>query len=485
MERSHVAEDDASEFVHLLRRQRFAVAICICLVSLALVIWRILVGDSCSPDILGFASLGALGPLAPAAKEQRSIKRISSRVAWEPLLEHIREILWIGLQALHARRLVLTLSNQQTGERIQWKTAFDTGLFVQTSSRSNTKLLSPLPDVCAAMFVRSAKGTRSMGVNWNGRPVESSRLRRLLPGSWNEPFQVLMLGWFQLGEQWMGSFAYLDAALSACPGDDWKTWIRIVNAIRSSVSLFGKDDATARMEERKQLASDLHDGVAQSIIATEMQIALLARQKCSAGAHGDTVLNTARDILREEIRKLRKKIEELETGEILTPLESAIRQSLLELEEETGIKATFECEINHERIPKSVVSEVSYVLQAALSNVLRHSGASCVNVCLRVADGIHLDIQDNGCGFDFSGRYDLAALTVMKVGPRTICKRVEASGGRMILESNRDQGVRLELWIPFEMPEKGPEPHAVEAIRPTGQRPPHSITGPRNLWRVS
>lgn len=483
MNLSHVAEDDVSDPVSIWQRKCLIVVTC--LASLVAVLWTWLFGDGCSGDILEFAGLGVLGAMVPGASARRSIERISPGIPKEALLDHIKEILWISLKALNAKSLLLTLWNQQTGERIEWKIKSGARLSIQVSSSSPVNLLPVFPDVYAAMFVRGEQGMTNMGVNGSDRPIESASLLKLLPGIWSKPFQVLMLGWFQLGEPWRGSVVYLDATLSACPEEDWNTWQHIVHAIRTSAALLDKDDAAARAEERKQLAHDLHDGVTQSIIATEMQLAVLARETVAAGNHSSAVLNAARDILRDEVRKLRKKIEELESGVILTPLQKSMRQLLRELEQKTGMSATLKCEMGQERIPQNLVCEVSYLLQAALSNIRRHSGASCVDVCLRVADGIYLDIQDNGCGCNFSGRYDLAALTEMKVGPRTICKRVEANGGRMIFESIRGSGVRLEVWLPLAMPEKGLASLPGEVLRAAGRKPPCSLSGPRNLGRAS
>jgi signal transduction histidine kinase len=69
------------------------------------------------------------------------------------------------------------------------------------------------------------------------------------------------------------------------------------------------------------------------------------------------------------------------------------------------------------------------------------------------ADGeaVQLSIADDGEGFPFTGRYDLARLARFDLGPAVLRERVVALGGALTIESS-PQGARLDISIPFTPP---------------------------------
>jgi signal transduction histidine kinase len=82
-------------------------------------------------------------------------------------------------------------------------------------------------------------------------------------------------------------------------------------------------------------------------------------------------------------------------------------------------------------------------------NIRRHSGARTVVLRLGV-DGqtTVLTVDDDGKGFEFSGRYTLDDLDRERRGPLVIKERVRQIGGTMILDSAPGRGSRLEITIP-------------------------------------
>jgi signal transduction histidine kinase len=61
---------------------------------------------------------------------------------------------------------------------------------------------------------------------------------------------------------------------------------------------------------------------------------------------------------------------------------------------------------------------------------------------------LRLEIADNGSGFDFRGRYDLAALTRLRIGPESIKQRVASLDGALVIVSE-PSGARLEIELPL------------------------------------
>jgi signal transduction histidine kinase len=63
-------------------------------------------------------------------------------------------------------------------------------------------------------------------------------------------------------------------------------------------------------------------------------------------------------------------------------------------------------------------------------------------------DRVRISVADNGRGFAFDGRYEHAELASLGLGPQSLCRRVEATGGTVTIESS-DAGSRLDIAVPI------------------------------------
>ena len=92
------------------------------------------------------------------------------------------------------------------------------------------------------------------------------------------------------------------------------------------------------------------------------------------------------------------------------------------------------------------------IVQEALTNVARHSGATRVDIKLqRNSDRIHLTLTDNGHGFQSLPNGGLGL-----VGMRA---RAQSVGGE--LEIRSQDGVAIELWAPHGLRNERQDPHLV------------------------
>jgi signal transduction histidine kinase len=95
------------------------------------------------------------------------------------------------------------------------------------------------------------------------------------------------------------------------------------------------------------------------------------------------------------------------------------------------------------------MGEVYHILREALVNAARHAHATTITVSLRVdRRGIRMTVADDGEGFPFTGRHDLARLIRYDMGPTVLRERVAALAGTLVIESSR-HGARLDIGIPF------------------------------------
>jgi signal transduction histidine kinase len=216
-----------------------------------------------------------------------------------------------------------------------------------------------------------------------------------------------------------------------------------------NVYLLGRLRARVRTIERARVARDLHDGVIQSLIGVEMQVDALRREPGPAPARLATRLAEVQQVLRAEVAGLRELMLRMKPlyldphrlPEYLVDLVDRFRR-------ETGIAAHFSCELDEVALRPRVCTELARIVQEALANVRKHSGAGNVLVRFDGADGHwKLSVDDDGCGFRFSGRLSLAELDAGRLGPIVIKERVRSIGGHLTIDSSPG-GSRLEITLP-------------------------------------
>jgi signal transduction histidine kinase len=117
--------------------------------------------------------------------------------------------------------------------------------------------------------------------------------------------------------------------------------------------------------------------------------------------------------------------------------------------QDTGIGAQFLCDVQNVNLPPATCREIAGVVREALANVRRHSGAQNVLVRLvRQRGAWLLIVEDDGRGFEFSGRFSHAELEEFRRGPLVIRQRVRAMEGELTIISKPGQGARLEVKVP-------------------------------------
>jgi two-component system NarL family sensor kinase len=116
----------------------------------------------------------------------------------------------------------------------------------------------------------------------------------------------------------------------------------------------------------------------------------------------------------------------------------------------SGLNVTLDVPADLERLPDAVELALFRVLQEALTNVHRHSGASAAEVLVRQdAEEVILEIKDNGNGIPEEVlRHFRATGAGTGVGIAGIRERVRELGGKLTLESN-SSGTLVRVAIPL------------------------------------
>ena len=258
-----------------------------------------------------------------------------------------------------------------------------------------------------------------------------------------------------IGEEWTG-YLVLNGGVT---GPDVYSELRFLqNLMRQigpalyTVFLVRRLRSRAGAIERARVARDLHDGAIQALISVEMQVDVLRRQ-LSAPERAAPVaagLTHVQDLLRQQVFELRMLMQQMKPvefgpGQFLDYMAEMVDR----FRRDTGIAAQFVTTLEEVQLPSKVSRELARILQEALVNVRKHSGASSVEVRFGAEDGCwKLGIVDNGRGFDFSGRLNLKDLDAARRGPGIIRERVRSLGGDLTLQTSPGTGSELVVAVP-------------------------------------
>jgi signal transduction histidine kinase len=386
-----------------------------------------------------------------ACAAQSILRRMRSDAAVE---KNLKEILPPVLEVFEAQRVVLVLRNSSTWRVFQWGAsshaeAQPARLDVPRSEER--RYFWPMPaEIWSIACTRARGGFQAAALTRRGALVriDSADFRPEL--LWEQPFRTLLATSLQFGSEWSGRLFVVDAPLSS----GRESCLRLLQQIAAEVGpavynfyLWQHTSVRVRALERQRLARDLHDGVLQSLIASELQMELLRRNGGSPGqANALETLREAQDLLRSEVRKLRLQIEQLRSFAPPRQVLSYLEQLIETLQRETGIQATFVCNVDEAAIPRKLSTEIVHIVEEALNNVRKHSRARSVEVRLTAHQDVwEVVIQDDGLGFGFSGQLSLAQLDAAQQGPRVIRERVQLANGEMTLESYPNRGTRLKI----------------------------------------
>ena len=194
----------------------------------------------------------------------------------------------------------------------------------------------------------------------------------------------------------------------------------------------------AILEERRRIARDLHDGLAQElafIVTQTKRLAALTADFVEDRRQVDYLAAAAERALDES----RRAVAAL-TQPLYQPLHVALAQEAREIAGRVGVDLELKLDPNIEADPAT--SEMLLrVVREAVANAGRHGHAGHISVELSNGDSLRLRVVDDGDGFDPSAKTDGFGLLSMQ-------ERVRAFGGRFSIASEVGRGTEVEVAIP-------------------------------------
>ncbi len=214
-------------------------------------------------------------------------------------------------------------------------------------------------------------------------------------------------------------------------------------------------------EERKRLASELHDSMGQTLVAVKFWVEMTLKHRDA----GDG--NAALKHLEQFVPVLQRSIEEtrniymglrptmLDNTGLLATLEW-LRQECMKLY--PGRHIELETLVAEEAIPEKLKINIFRIAQEALNNIAKHSQAEWVDISLSENEaGIELVVSDEGVGMDL----DLVrkTSTSRSLGLTSMRERAELTGGSFSIESNPGEGTTIRASWPVFPTNAAPVSH--------------------------
>jgi signal transduction histidine kinase len=306
-----------------------------------------------------------------------------------------------------------------------------------------------MPDRCAGACWQKGQSASTSTVDTEGTSLRGPRCYLSSAFVWKHPFQRLLASVVSFPPHTVGRVFMFEPRLGGSP----KTQLRFLQQLANRVApgvynvyLLRRLRSRAAAVERTRVARELHDGVVQSLHGLAFRLYAL-RTAAGVDPKQREELLELQELVQSETSVLRSLIHQLKPMdfdprhllEFLTGLIDRFRY-------DTGIAAEFVCDVGDIVLPPAICREIAGIVQEALANVLKHSGAEKVLVRLgsHKADWL-LIVEDDGRGFEFSGRFSQLELEKMRRGPSVIRERVRAIGGYLTIDSKPGQGARLEI----------------------------------------
>jgi PAS domain S-box-containing protein len=204
---------------------------------------------------------------------------------------------------------------------------------------------------------------------------------------------------------------------------------------------------SAVLEERNQLAAEIHDALAQSFTGISMQLGVAGEQL--AAKEGDPLrqIQLADEIAKFGLAEARRSILSLRSSAIE---ESGLTTTLQRLVEHSNVAGRLRCDFRSDNIPEEslpprVQHELLRFAQEAISNAVRHAKPTVVSVTLRwEPPNLILNVKDNGSG--------ISSVSLEKsegFGLGNMRTRASQIDGKLDIQTAAGHGTSIVLTVPI------------------------------------
>lgn len=197
--------------------------------------------------------------------------------------------------------------------------------------------------------------------------------------------------------------------------------------------------------ERRRIAQDLHDTLAQNIGYLRLKLDQFATTGPPQGEEQvQQEIRYMRDVADEAYKQIRDTLASLDLGE-QGNLVHLLRDRAQLVGERTGLDVRVLCHGEPRDLSPEVRHQVLFITREALNNVEKHARAEMVLIQLNwKKEALTVEIEDDGVGFD-----PQAMPSADHFGLSIMCQRAKAIGGKVTISSAPRSGTRILFWLPM------------------------------------
>jgi signal transduction histidine kinase len=195
--------------------------------------------------------------------------------------------------------------------------------------------------------------------------------------------------------------------------------------------------------ERARLARELHDETGQAL--TSILLGLKPLEQTAATDEARAAVASLRELVVSTLQDVRRLAVELRPSALDDfGLVTAVERLADTFRDQSGLQVDLEAQLGEVRLPREVETALYRIIQEALTNIVKHAGASRVSILLTRRDGsVAAIVEDDGSGFDPSATSDDG---LGLVGMR---ERVGLIDGRLRIESAAGSGTTVLAEVPL------------------------------------
>lgn len=235
---------------------------------------------------------------------------------------------------------------------------------------------------------------------------------------------------------------------------DFTQVTRIIESAKNR-QLLGLKIILAQEEERKRIAREIHDGLAQSmanvVLRTEITEKMLDKKKYDTVKDEIVDLKSQLRIGLEDIRKMIFNLRPMTLDDLgLVP---TLRKFVQDFEDRFKINTNFELHGKDSRLPSAIEVAVYRFVQEAFTNAQKHANASYISLSLEMISQqkiVKITVQDNGKGFDID-RIGTKMIEGSHFGLLGMKERIELLEGRLEIESKEHEGTKITMIVPIKI----------------------------------
>jgi signal transduction histidine kinase len=212
----------------------------------------------------------------------------------------------------------------------------------------------------------------------------------------------------------------------------------------------------AQEQERKRIARELHDDISQRLALVAMGLDRKRRDLRSTSREMRSAMGKAGKQISDLLSDIHTISHRLHSSKLDTVgLAAAAAGFCRELSEQQNVEIDFQCDGVARELPEAITLCIFRVLQEALQNAARHSGAKHFKVWLaECKNQIALTICDEGRGFN-----PVEALRGSGLGLASMMERLKLVGGELSIDVGPKGGTTIRALVPFVGKSKSASAH--------------------------